>query len=175
MVPPLNFFRHWATFSEFLSPKSPSSICLIFCYKLNFQKAQRVPLLKISKTFRFLSLRYSADFRRSRLVSLYDKQGVCGQAKLVLEENEIVIAHLETLQQKMKDQHHAHIQEVARLTRKCIQLEADKVLYENDFNELHVNKNYSFLTLFTTLHLSCLFSVPIRATQNSHFSSFLVI
>ena len=124
-VPPLNFFRHCATFfSNFLlSPNGPPSSFLIFCSKLKFQKAQRVspfkffgtmrlskfsfffskistkkfsnffkclqrpsfiflifcnkldfrkaeivPPFTILKTLRFLSLRYSADFRRSRLV-----------------------------------------------------------------------------------------------------------
>ena len=45
-VPPLNFFRHCATFfSNFLlSPNGPPSSFLIFCSKLKFQKAQRVPL-----------------------------------------------------------------------------------------------------------------------------------
>ena len=33
-----------------------------------FQKTQRVPPFTISKSFSFLSLRYGADFRRSRLV-----------------------------------------------------------------------------------------------------------
>ena len=43
---------------------------LIFCNKLYFQKAQRVPHFTILKTLRCLNLRYSADFRRSRLVRL---------------------------------------------------------------------------------------------------------
>ena len=46
-----------------MSPKGPPSFFLIFCNKLEFQKA-----FYILKTLRFLSLRYSADFRRSRLV-----------------------------------------------------------------------------------------------------------
>ena len=72
-----------------MSPNGPLSFFLIFCNKLKFQKDQKVPPFtlfdiviffgmiifcqKISffqflKTLRFLSLRYSADFRRSRLV-----------------------------------------------------------------------------------------------------------
>ena len=39
--------------------------------KLDFQKTQRVPPFTISKSLSFLSLRYGADFRRSRLVFLY--------------------------------------------------------------------------------------------------------
>ena len=49
-------------------PKGRSFIFLIFCNKLDFQKAQRVPPSTILKTLRFLSLGYGADFRRSRLV-----------------------------------------------------------------------------------------------------------
>ena len=76
-------------FDNFLmSPKGPPSIFLIFCNKLDFQKAQRVPpftifdivrffeiifchkncFFSVFKNFALLSLRYSADFRRSRLV-----------------------------------------------------------------------------------------------------------
>ena len=51
-----------------MSPKGRSFIFLIFCNKLDFQKAQRVPPSTILKTSRFLSLGYGADFRRSRLV-----------------------------------------------------------------------------------------------------------
>ena len=51
-----------------MSPKGRSSIFLIFCNKLDFQKAQRVLLSTILQTLHFLSLGYGADFRRSRLV-----------------------------------------------------------------------------------------------------------
>ena len=37
--------------------------------KFDFQKTQRVPPFTISKSLSFLSLRYGADFRRSRLVN----------------------------------------------------------------------------------------------------------
>ena len=50
-----------------MSPKCPSFIFLIFCNKLDFQKAQKVPSFTILKPLRFLSLWYSADFGRSRL------------------------------------------------------------------------------------------------------------
>ena len=45
-VPPLNFFRHCATFFRtfFCRQTVPPSSFLIFCSKLKFQKAQRVPL-----------------------------------------------------------------------------------------------------------------------------------
>ena len=53
-VPPLNFFRHCATFfSNFLlSPNGPPSSFLIFCSKLKFQKAQRVSPFKFFGTMR---------------------------------------------------------------------------------------------------------------------------
>ena len=72
-VPPFTFFgtvtlfkNHilkffWAIF--FKSLKGPPSIFFIFCHQLEFHKTQRVP------PFTILSLRYSADFGRSRLVS----------------------------------------------------------------------------------------------------------
>ena len=53
-----------------MSPKGPPSIFLMFCNKLDFQKVERVPPYTIFKTLRFLILRYSVDFRRSRLVSI---------------------------------------------------------------------------------------------------------
>ena len=52
----------------------PPSICLIFCNKLDFQKARRVTPFTGLKPLRFLSLRYSADFRRSRLVLRQTKE-----------------------------------------------------------------------------------------------------
>ena len=55
-------------FDFFLSPKGPPSSFLIFCNRLDFQKVERVPPLTNFKNCAFLSLRYSADFRRSRLV-----------------------------------------------------------------------------------------------------------
>ena len=58
-----------------MSPKGPvpPSIFKIFCNKFDFQEAQRVPPFTILKTLHFLSLRYSADFSRSCLVSSYCK------------------------------------------------------------------------------------------------------
>ena len=67
------FFENLKKIEISLSSKDPPSIYLIFCNKLDFQKARRVPLLQVQK-LRFLSLRYSADFRRSRLV--YEEQMV---------------------------------------------------------------------------------------------------
>ena len=71
--PPLQFFSYFATSWSFTKPKgSPfyifrhcdtvQFIFFIFCLQLEFHKTQRVP------PFTILSLRYSADFGRSRLV-----------------------------------------------------------------------------------------------------------
>ena len=65
-------FHFWKilNFRNFsMSPKGRSFIFLIFCNKLDFQKAQRVTPSTILKTLRFLSLGYGADFGRSRLVT----------------------------------------------------------------------------------------------------------
>ena len=91
-VPPLNFFRHCATFRNFfIVPKgSPLGVFCYFATECVFINQKGSPLLhfsalrdifrkkiffsKISSFFqknvlRFLRLRYSADLRRSRLVS----------------------------------------------------------------------------------------------------------
>ena len=70
-VPPFEFFSALCDFFSkfFCRQRVPLQVFLIFCSKLKFQKAQRVSPSTILKTLHFLSLRYSADFRRSRLVS----------------------------------------------------------------------------------------------------------
>ena len=75
--PPFNFFFIFCNQLEFHKaqrvPLSTffdtvtlfNSFFFIFCYQLEFHKTQRVP------PFTILSLRYSADFGRSRLVIKY--------------------------------------------------------------------------------------------------------
>ena len=63
----LENFKNFTEIFQCLRRVAPSFF-LIFCNKLDFQKAQRVPPSTILKTLRFLSLGYGADFRRSRLV-----------------------------------------------------------------------------------------------------------
>ena len=73
---PFYIFRHCDTVQKshfkiflgnfFQSLKGPPSIFFIFCHQLEFHKTQRVP------PFTILSLRYSADFGRSRLVCFFD-------------------------------------------------------------------------------------------------------
>ena len=64
----LNFFPNFFLNRIFSVAKVLPSIFLIFCNKLDFQKVEKVSPFTILKSLRFLSLRYSADFRRSRLV-----------------------------------------------------------------------------------------------------------
>ena len=93
--PPLQFFFGIVRlfFKNFLMyQKSPPFEFLIFCNKIYVDEAQRVPPFtffgtmplflkeKIFKNFflRFLSLRYSADFRRSRLVKpIFYRKSMC--------------------------------------------------------------------------------------------------
>ena len=51
----------------FMSPKGPSFNVFDILQQTGFEKVERPPFT-ILKTLRLLSLRYSADFRRSRLV-----------------------------------------------------------------------------------------------------------
>ena len=51
-----------------MSPKGPPTF-LIFCNRLDFQKVEGLPPLINFENCAFLSLRYSADFRRSLLVA----------------------------------------------------------------------------------------------------------
>ena len=71
--PPFNFFHILQPAGVSQSPKGPpfyifrhcdtvQFVFFIFCHQLEFHKTQRVP------PFTILSLRYSADFGRSRLV-----------------------------------------------------------------------------------------------------------
>ena len=78
--PPFKVFRHCDTvqnsqffffLQKILNASQWSPLFSIFCHKLEFQKAQRVPSVTILKTLRFLSLRYSAGFGRSRLSSIH--------------------------------------------------------------------------------------------------------
>ena len=90
------FFRHNATFFEifWIAPKGPPSFVSIFCNTLDDKKSQRIPpftffgtvtlfknhinqilgnslkskSLEVNPPFTILRLRYSANFRRSRLV-----------------------------------------------------------------------------------------------------------
>ena len=64
---PYSFFFN-KSFDFYNVSKGSPSMFLIFCNKLYFQKVERDPPFTILKPLRFLSLRYSSDFSRSRLV-----------------------------------------------------------------------------------------------------------
>ena len=94
MVPPFNFFSALCDFFFeifLMSQRVPPLSFLLFCYRMRVYKSKRVPLLHFSalcdifrkknffskissffqkKVLRFMSLRYNADLRRSRLVRL---------------------------------------------------------------------------------------------------------
>ena len=74
---PFYISRHYETvknshflffFRNFSMSLSLLHFFLIFCNKLDFQKAQKVSPSTILRTLRFSSLGYGADFRRFRLV-----------------------------------------------------------------------------------------------------------
>ena len=64
---PLIFFGSVRPFFLFFVSKKSSWSFMKFCSKLDFQKSLKVPFYNI-EPLRVLSLGYSADFRRSRLV-----------------------------------------------------------------------------------------------------------
>ncbi|XP_050396925.1 centrosomal protein of 89 kDa isoform X2 [Patella vulgata] len=60
------------------------------------------------------------------------------QARLVLEENQILMEQIEVLQSKSKDMYNAHLNEVTRLTKKLTSTEADKIESERNMEELKI-------------------------------------
>ncbi|XP_006003679.1 centrosomal protein of 89 kDa isoform X3 [Latimeria chalumnae] len=58
------------------------------------------------------------------------------QAKLVLEENQLLMEQLEVQQAKAKDSHNSHVQEVSKLTKKLMLLEAEKHNQQEELLEL---------------------------------------
>ena len=77
-VPPLNFFRHCATFFRifFCRQTVPPSIFFIFCSKLKFQKVQRVPpflVFRHCETFKILIFRFFEFFQEIFKVFLSPK------------------------------------------------------------------------------------------------------
>ena len=102
---PFQVFRHYGAqkshFREYISmsPKCPPSIFFIFCNKLDFRRTERVPPFTILNN-ELLSLSYSADFTRSRLVHSYPKD--CLSYELVqLEDVLPSVLKLNTLLQDL--------------------------------------------------------------------------
>ncbi|XP_072926249.1 centrosomal protein of 89 kDa isoform X2 [Hemitrygon akajei] len=72
---------------------------------------------------------------RNGVVSNTEWQQLQDQAKLVLEENEVLMEQLELLREKGKDSHNRHVQEVSKLTKQLILLEAEKQSQHNELQE----------------------------------------
>ncbi|XP_069072643.1 centrosomal protein of 89 kDa isoform X1 [Pleurodeles waltl] len=58
------------------------------------------------------------------------------QAKLVLDENEVLMKQFEVQQAKAKESHNRHIQEVSKLTKQLMLLETKKLSQEEELSEL---------------------------------------
>lgn len=78
---------------------------------------------------------------RSGIVSNMDWHQLQDQAKLVLEENQILMEQLEVQQAKAKDSHNRHVQEVSKLTKQLILLEAEKQSQQKELREAHHQLN----------------------------------
>ncbi|XP_078066903.1 centrosomal protein of 89 kDa [Mustelus asterias] len=63
------------------------------------------------------------------------------QAKLVLEENQILMEQLEIQQAKGKTSHNKHVQEVTKLTKQLMLLEAEKQSQQNELHETQQELN----------------------------------
>ncbi|XP_078257785.1 centrosomal protein of 89 kDa isoform X4 [Rhinoraja longicauda] len=78
---------------------------------------------------------------RSGIVSNTEWHQLQDQAKLVLEENQILMEQLEVQQAKGKESHNRHVQEVSKLTKQFILLEAEKQSQQKELREAHHQLN----------------------------------
>ncbi|XP_067854087.1 centrosomal protein of 89 kDa isoform X2 [Heptranchias perlo] len=78
---------------------------------------------------------------RSGAVSSREWHQLQDQAKLVLEENQILMQQLEVQQAKGKDSHNRHVQEVSKLTKQLILLEAEKQSQQKELHEAQLELN----------------------------------
>ncbi|XP_013408731.1 centrosomal protein of 89 kDa isoform X2 [Lingula anatina] len=69
------------------------------------------------------------------VISATEWQQLQEQAKLVLEENQLLMEQLDLQQSKAQDMHKAHVTEVSRLTQQLVQAEAEKSELENSVME----------------------------------------
>uniref|UniRef100_UPI00398EBCC3 centrosomal protein of 89 kDa isoform X2 n=1 Tax=Pristiophorus japonicus TaxID=55135 RepID=UPI00398EBCC3 len=72
---------------------------------------------------------------KSGAVSSREWQQLQDQAKLVLEENQILMEQLEVQRAKGKGSHKRHVQEVSKLTKQLILLEAEKQSQQKELHE----------------------------------------
>ncbi|XP_069757905.1 centrosomal protein of 89 kDa isoform X4 [Narcine bancroftii] len=78
---------------------------------------------------------------KSGTVSNTEWRQLQDQAKLVLEENQILMEQLEVQQAKGKGSHNRHMQEVSKLTKQIILLEAEKQNQQKELQEAHHQLN----------------------------------
>ncbi|XP_029464257.1 centrosomal protein of 89 kDa isoform X2 [Rhinatrema bivittatum] len=72
---------------------------------------------------------------RNKSVTSKEWQHLQIQAKLVLEENQVLMKQVEVQQAKAKESHNRHVQEVAKLTKQIILLEAKKQSQQEELSE----------------------------------------
>ncbi|XP_077983133.1 centrosomal protein of 89 kDa-like [Glandiceps talaboti] len=63
------------------------------------------------------------------------------QAKLVLEENQLLMEQLDIQQSKQKEMHRQHLQEASRISKKLILVESEKSSLEADLSEIRHKHN----------------------------------
>ena len=135
---PLNIAKPpWLTSTKYLSP-----LILAFDDRLNEKEVEVRDLER-----QVLHLKEAMDeiVRENQLLHVSNSmpadtaewERVKEQAKLVLEENNILLEQLNVERSKTKQQQEGHKNEVVRLTRKIVAAEADKAYYESEFQELN--------------------------------------
>ncbi|XP_066512593.1 centrosomal protein of 89 kDa-like [Hoplias malabaricus] len=78
-----------------------------------------------------------AELRKKSSVSNKEWRQLQDQARLVLEENRVLIEQLELQHAKAKDTHTKHTQEVCKLSKQVMLLEADKQALEKELETVH--------------------------------------
>ncbi|MGH0115810.1 UNVERIFIED_CONTAM: hypothetical protein FKN15_046995 [Acipenser sinensis] len=104
--------------------------------ELSRYQTQFRPLSKEEEEMKSFSSRVKAVVRENKELHLQlDKTGAVSnkewrqlrdQARLVLEENQVLMEQLEVQQAKAKDSHNQHLHEVSKLTKQLVLLEAEK-------------------------------------------------
>ncbi|XP_030437714.1 centrosomal protein of 89 kDa isoform X1 [Gopherus evgoodei] len=75
------------------------------------------------------------QLNKNRSITLKEWQQLQTQAKLVLEENGVLMEQLEIQQAKAKESYNQHVQEVSKLTKQLMVLEAKKQSQEEEISE----------------------------------------
>ncbi|MBN3309887.1 CEP89 protein, partial [Amia calva] len=75
------------------------------------------------------------ELRRSSSVNHREWRQLQDQAKLVLEENQVLMEQLEVKHAKAKDSHNRHIHEVSKVTKQLMLLESEKQSLEEELSE----------------------------------------